>query len=639
MNAKRQLTFLPSGVEVFGDSLRSLWDDGIRCIYAIGAPQWTAALENAARQRGIALMCRVDGDIQGIADTRERKAVIFGETDGEKLSEQLVSCVGLDDVTVVAPVTDWHFSRMPLFLVSIPKAGTHLLYELAGALGYRAGIECPDFPQGQTWYCVEYSNSHTVARDFFVDTVRHAPFGNRHHRFMRSPALFMYRHPLDILVSEAHYYHRDGKTAFAGWLSQCDFEERVERLGNDNWLMGSLRERIGGFLPWMEFPNVVPLSFEELVGAAGGGSDADQRDLIWSIQLKLQAPGNTETIAAAIFNPRSETFRAGQIGGYRTQLPAHAIASWCESNTDVLARFGYRIDGSSSLPRGRAERLRRPIHYSKADVDRLPITVEADFLGCNLVRFDNRIYAVPRAAGTIALEALPAAKLASLPCANSMAEIKSLLLMGNSSLAARTQALTRLAEYIQSGEDDGGFHRYWQESNEPTVIGTYGEFNVVTFRGRFFALRRTLGAVDFSIDFRDLVARYSPRDVVVCASLEALRLEIDGLATGQRTWKEASTTHERISEKVGELQGHIASQEDRIASQETCLSTLLNRVASLEAQIERLQARLAAVGQLEARQAALAQRWAELDARTQDIESSWPTRLSRIVTRVTRGRT
>ena len=636
----RQLRFLPSGgVEAFGDCLHTLWNDGIRDIHAIGAPEWTAALENAARRRGVALVRRAGADMQGIADTPEKKAVVFGETDGEKLAEQLMSCVGLDDVTVVAPITDWHFSRKPLFLVSIPKAGTHLLYELAGALGYEAGIECPEFPQGQTWYCVEFSNSHTVARDFFVDAVRHAPFGNRHHAFMRSPTLFIYRHPLDILVSEAHYYHRAGKTAFAGWLSQCEFEERVERLRNDNWLMGSLRDRIGGFLPWMEFPNVVPLSFEALVGAAGGGSDADQRDLIWSIQLKLQAPGNTEAIAATVFNPRAETFRAGQLGGYRNQLPAQAIASWCESNTDLLERFGYPIDGSIGLPANSTERLRRPIRYSKVNVDSLPVTVEADFLGCNLVRFENRIYAVPRAAGAVALDALPAAKLVALPCAKSIAEIKSLLLLGHSNLAARTQALARLAEYLQSSEEEGYLHRYWQESDDPTVIGTYDEFNVVTYRGRFFGLRRTLGAVDFSIDSRELVRQYSPGDVVVCASLEALHLEIDGLATGQRRWKEAAAAHERLFGELGALAGRLVSHEARAASQEGRLSTVQARLASLEEQIEQLQARVAAVGQLEERQAALAHRWAELDGRVQEIESSWPTRLTRLVIRAMRGRT
>lgn len=677
MNAMRQLHFFPHDVQAFSEGLRTMWEGGIRSIHAVGEPEWTAALAAAAAERGITLHRR--DDLSGAAGAPGPKAVVFGETDGEKLGDRLVSCVGLDDVAVLAPITDWHFTRKPLFLVSIPKAGTHLLYELAHALGYDAGVECPAFPQGKTWYCVEYSNSHTVARDFFVDTVRHAPFGNRHHRFMRSPALFMYRHPLDILVSEAHYYHRDGKTAFAGWLSRYTFEERIERLCNDNWLMGSLRERIGGFLPWMDFPNVIPLSFEELIGAAGGGSAQDQCDLIWSIQLKLQAPGDAAAIAAAVFNPRSATFRAGQIGAYRDQLPAQTIETWSTRNADLLSQLGYCADGSIGLPADRAQRRRRPVRYSKVDDDRLPVTIEADFLGCNLVRYDNRIYAVPRAAGAIALDKAPGAKLAALPSAESIGEIKSLLLVGKSSLNDRAHALAELARFLRDEQEV--VHRYWEARGEPVVIGAYNGFNLVGYDGVFFGLRQTLGEVDFSIDPREFVGRYPPDDVAVCASLTELRMEIDGLSTAQRVRKDSALVHERLLGLTGALETLVGKLDERVTAQADGLASIEDRIARLEAstaeigprmaqytsmetlcaqlreaatvtaaQLEQRQSALelrcselaqtcaAAVDRLEARQSELAQRCAERDARIEEIESSWPARLTRMVTRAIRGK-
>ena len=61
---------------------------------------------------------------------------------------------------------------------------------------------------------------------------------------------------------------------------------------DDPWLFGSFRDRMAGFVPWLEFSNVIPVSFEELVGARGGGDDATQRRLIWSLQLKLHVPGS-----------------------------------------------------------------------------------------------------------------------------------------------------------------------------------------------------------------------------------------------------------------------------------------------------------------------------------------------------------
>lgn len=101
---------------------------------------------------------------------------------------------------------------------------------------------------------------------------RRSPFGNRHHPFTTSPAPFIYRNPLDILVSKANYYHRDGNAAFSGYLQGRSFEERLPVLIDDPWLFGSIRDRIVGFVPWLA-PNVIPVSFEELVGARGGGDD------------------------------------------------------------------------------------------------------------------------------------------------------------------------------------------------------------------------------------------------------------------------------------------------------------------------------------------------------------------------------
>ena len=198
---------------------------------------------------------------------------VLTETDPEALSEQLLQHADQDFAHIVAPRTVRHFRAQPLFLVTIPKSGTHLMRGLLRAFGYAEGNEHNYRPEPGTWYCLEYSNTHTRAADFFVDSVRRAPFGNRHHPFAYTPTLFLYRNPLDVLVSEANYYHRDGNAIFAGYLGALDREQRLNRLISDPWLLGSLRDRMVAYVPWLDFPNVAPVSFEELVGGAGGGDD------------------------------------------------------------------------------------------------------------------------------------------------------------------------------------------------------------------------------------------------------------------------------------------------------------------------------------------------------------------------------
>ena len=302
------------------------------------------------------------------------------------------------DGRVVAPPAP----RLPLFLISIPKSGTHLLYELARALGYQDGVVCPDSPQPGTWYCIEYSNSHTRAVDFLVDTTRRAPFGNKHHPFFRSPALFIYRNPRDILVSESNWFHKAKNSPLAGYLSALGQEERLLRLVDDPWLLGSIRDRVGAFIPWLDFPNVIPISFEELVGGRGGGSDQAQLDLIWSLQLKLRVPGRPEDIARKVFNPDSPTFTEGRIGAWREQLTPRVKEKLQALGTDYLEAYGY-ADEAATLPSRAAEFRRRPLTLPTEDFSGTPIAVETNFLRHTVVRYAGRYHAVPEVLGPVDL--------------------------------------------------------------------------------------------------------------------------------------------------------------------------------------------------------------------------------------------
>ncbi|MBI1205840.1 MAG: hypothetical protein GC191_00980 [Azospirillum sp.] len=347
------------------------------------------------------------------------------ETDGDQLALSLMDLLDLPRGHVLVPRTARYGLGLPLFLISIPKSGTHLLIELARALGYRDG-GCHDGDVGPgAWHYVEYSNSHTAARDFFVDTVRRSPFGNRHHPFSSSPALFIYRHPYDILVSEAEYYHRSGNTAFSGYLSHQTYEQRLERLADDPWLLGSLRDRIGKFAAWLDFGNVVPLSFEELIGSAGGGDPGTQRRSLWSVLLKLQVDGNVDALAGRIFSPNSATFNHGAIGRHRQKLTPRARDVLARLNDDYLRVFGYQSGFEGALTSTRiAEFRRRPLLLGQSTATSTAILVEQNFLGWNLVRLHGRYYAFSTVDGPRDLTMASAETLSSQPAAGSLAELR-----------------------------------------------------------------------------------------------------------------------------------------------------------------------------------------------------------------------
>jgi hypothetical protein len=518
-----ELIFVEPGVESFLHVYERLAGAGARTVAlrpftGVASDLAKALLASRRRPRVFA----VDADpgaslpkgVQRIAGAAPVDATFICGTAAADVSTALMACVDAPGV-VVAPRTAAFWNTRPLFLISIPKAGTHLLYELARAFGYTAGIVCPPDPEPGSWYCVEYSNSHTSAKDFFVDTVRRSHFGNRLHPFLRSPAIFIYRNPLDILVSEANYYHRDGKTAFYGYLSQLPFETRLLKLIDDPWLLGSLRDRIGNFLPWLELPNVIPVSFEELVGAAGGASDEVQTALIWSLQLKLHVPGRPAAFGRALFNRDSATFREGQIGGYQTQLTAEALDRVRGLPQDFMTLLGYRAGaaGDDVLPRRAEEFRRRPLKVSEASFD-FPVAVEYGYRGYNIVISGGRYVGLAQGSGPLDIAH---ADLAAMSEAGTAVRGESL-----ESVKAEIDRRDVTRVVHEELKDDAAEGPHPPGEDVPQLIqADYFGFNIVAYGGRGYALALEMGPLDLRTT--DLTGMEASEQCLVRATAEEAR--------------------------------------------------------------------------------------------------------------------
>lgn len=353
-----------------------------------GDPEIRACVTEAAVQRGVG---SIDESGEG-GRAQSSDIHVVWDMDGDRLAERLHRLIGLTAGRVVIPRTDRAGLSGYVFAISPPKAGTHLLFGLLRALGFRMGYALPDRPKAGYWYYLEYTNAHTRAQDFFIDSVRRAPHGNRAHPFPRVPSIIIYRDPRDVVTSESRFYHRDGQTAFSSYLSELSEEERLVRLIDDPWLLGSIRDRVGAFVPWLEFPSVIPVSFEELVGAAGAGSDAEQRDVIWSLLLKLQVAGDPDAVAVRLFDPESPTFDRARIGAHRQAFSPAAQRAFDALPQDFMIGFGYR--GPGIFPSRRFEFRKRPLVLSKVDPSKTRIVIDADHAGHVIVQEDGVYRAV-----------------------------------------------------------------------------------------------------------------------------------------------------------------------------------------------------------------------------------------------------
>ncbi len=502
MGTARELRFIPNEIDAFLKETELCIDAGAKRIALCPSSPMAKELIAAIS----ASHPNVDFSLQDISvDDVEKNSGFVADVTllcheaADELSHALMAYLDLERGIVIAPITEHYFKNTPLFLISIPKSGTHLLYKLVEAFGYTAGVELDSFAMGGTWYCVEYSNSHTSARDFFVDAVRRSPFGNRHHPFMRSPALFIYRSPLDILVSEANYYHKDGNTAFAGYLTHLSFEERLGKLIDDPWLFGSWNNRIGQFAPWLDMPNVIPVSFEELIGSRGGGNQQMQETLIWALQLKLHVSGSPEMFSEQVFDRQSPTFFKASIGSYRNGFTVKLFENFqcCDEGQRLMRVFGYEkanLEHVVYVPSRSEEFRTRKLTLSNFSPNDVPICHKYGYLGFNIIQYKARFYGIPIAMGAMDISDLSEGGLLcrQYPQAGTLSGCKREIILHHRDIVPHLL--------------EEGFHG----------------FNIVLADGLFFGVRQSLGEIDFT-DGSKLMDKYSAENIVVRSDLEDVR--------------------------------------------------------------------------------------------------------------------
>ncbi len=335
------------------------------------------------------------GRIQWVENHEDVQMAVFCCDDVKWLSDTLHQYADASGIHIIAPMTPLFWKKRPLYLIGIPKSGTHLLMALAQVFGYVARGVSPEKPKGGEWYYIEHSNAHTVPKMFFSDSVYRGEFGLRDHPFIYSPALFIFRNPADVLVSEANYYHKRGNSAYYHYFHGQSFSQRLSCLIQDPNLLGSIRERIIQYVAWLSFPNIIPVSFEEFAGSRRGGDDHLLHKLIWSLQLKLQVPGRPDEYASRVLGQGSDTLYKGLCGVYKECFSQAHYEAFDQLDDDYLQAFGYKVSTQASVYSSRISARRRQPLIVDSMPDWPPIIRDNQFLDHRIIEYGGALYGVP----------------------------------------------------------------------------------------------------------------------------------------------------------------------------------------------------------------------------------------------------
>ena len=161
-----------------------------------------------------------------------------------------------------------------------------------------------------------------------------------------------YRDPRDVILSFVNYLSNETGRGFGVFHEFKVFSKILSGMGSlDEKLSYALRDRSfpgHGDLErayWMvRHPNVCKVSFEELVGPAGGGSSECQHSAIERIMNHLSIPVSKDEVVRvsdAAYNRRAFTFYKGQCASWKSVYRRQHLDLFKSEFGDILSYYGY----------------------------------------------------------------------------------------------------------------------------------------------------------------------------------------------------------------------------------------------------------------------------------------------------------
>jgi hypothetical protein len=121
----------------------------------------------------------------------------------KELSNLLVRFASVENLFICAPQTSHYYKSRPVLVQSIPKCGTHLVFECLRAFGFNDpdSLDLPSYTadlKNGHFYNLQHMPITYLAKQYY----RISPFVDN---FCRSPIVFIMRDPRDTALSLAHY--------------------------------------------------------------------------------------------------------------------------------------------------------------------------------------------------------------------------------------------------------------------------------------------------------------------------------------------------------------------------------------------------------------------------------------------------
>jgi hypothetical protein len=404
-----ELVFVEHKIEIYIETLARFLAKGSNKIVVRGQDgiieQFVAKAKELAPDAE--LFCGGESDLKG---TTHDTIVFLLETSPSSLSSMLMDYANATVGAVCAPLTEHYMSRRPALVNGIPKAGTHVLFELMRAFGYQEPRSDALPSYHDSFNPGAYYNLQHITRRYLAQPMQN--IGSFIDVICSSPILLIVRDPKDVVVSLAHYLSVE--TAYhilQSHFANLSAKERILAvirgdypvpiyINRDMYFNGNIRDLYLAYADWLRFPltNTIILRFEDLIGPRGGGNLERQLRSIWTAQLALHVSGTPEQFAEHVFAPTSVTFRKGRIGSHKQEFQKDHWTAFNSLQADFLKLFGYEqteLRDFTSYPFWRCFQGEIKTQVTRAE----PQLMEESYQHFNFVAYDHKVWAVDQRVG------------------------------------------------------------------------------------------------------------------------------------------------------------------------------------------------------------------------------------------------
>jgi sulfotransferase 6B1 len=234
-----------------------------------------------------------------------------------------------------------------ILLISIPKAGTHLLERVLclHPLIYRSVL--PTIIQPNV---VKFGGFDTILSRLKNGqlAVTHLPFSIKEMHSINNNQIrhiFIYRDPRDVVLSTLNHLVKEKKHPLHKSFITKSKDEQLKLIIDGDYSMGfkpifdKYRERSD----WLSSQGL-SVAYESLIGSKGGGSNERQNAVIKDIFSYLKIPTSSEFIAEVsqkAFSSSSPTFNVGKIARWKKELSQESQDYMMDKGHDIFQKYGY----------------------------------------------------------------------------------------------------------------------------------------------------------------------------------------------------------------------------------------------------------------------------------------------------------